>query len=489
MTGNPRDRRRALAATGLFWILIAAGSAPAGESAKDIEKALAGRLDGSGRSLDGVLDAYARIEAREAYSPAERLGIHDALVRKLREVGCGGARAVIERALRSSSRAERAARIVLLKVLAGGDAGLGEDGREACFSAALRAGDEETVRWAMKALSIAKWPRGIDLIIGRMREEEKRRQADSAIWIEGKACLYRVFGTGMQFFTADEFERYFREISRKIPDKRPDYMPAQAGQRTAVFFGELVIGRGPVFDIDLSSSMREEVTEYRTPAGKTWAPSDVTARKRKKFEWVKEELIQAVKNLVPPIRFNIIAYNGEITIWRGEGGRPVLVPASESYRADAIRFVERIETQVGTHTQQALEAAFAIADCDTVYLLSDGVPSGQSAQPPRIIEIVAALNYLRGARIIALGFMPEGQGTFDEPFLEKLAAENWGWYRRLNRDPRGEKIGGKHVQAHRGLGIRGGRDRARGGPPRVPAGARRARPRAMGGARRPRRGA
>ncbi|MBN1420129.1 MAG: hypothetical protein JXP34_15225 [Planctomycetes bacterium] len=438
MTRAPLDRRRALAAAGAV-VLLAAGSARAGETAKDLEKALADRLDGSGRSLDWVLDAYGRIEARESFAAAERLSIHDALVRKIREVGCRDARDEVERALRSSRRSDRAARILLLKALARGDGGLDEDGRAACFQAALGNSDDETVRWAMKALSIAKWPRGIDLVIERMRGEEKRRRADSEIWIEGKACLYRVFGTGMQFFTADEFQRHFQEIGRKIPDKRPDYLPAQAGQRTAVFFGELVIGRGPVFTIDLSSSMRQEVTEYRVPAGKTWAPSDVTQRKRKKFEWVKEELIQAVKNLVPPIRFNIVAYNGEITIWRGEGGRPVLVPASESYRAEAIRFVQEIETQVGTHTQQALEAAFAVADCDTIYLLSDGVPSGKSAPPPRIIEIVAAANYLRGARIIALGFKPEGQGSFDEAFLEKLADENWGWYRRLNRDPRAKK--------------------------------------------------
>lgn len=104
-----------------------------------------------------------------------------------------------------------------------------------------------------------------------------------------------------------------------------------------------------------------------------------------------------------------------------------------------MRFVQEIETHTGTWTQQALEAAFAIRDADTIYLLSDGVPSGRSARPPRILEIIAAKNYLRGVRIITLGFHPEGKGTFDEGFMRRLAGDHWGWYRRLNRDPRGKR--------------------------------------------------
>jgi len=48
--------------------------------------------------------------------------------------------------------------------------------------------------------------------------------------------------------------------------------------------------------------------------------------------------------------------------------------------------------------------------------------------PDQIRKRVAAMNYLRGARVVTYGFTGS-----KEDLMRGLASKNWGWFRSLNQ--------------------------------------------------------
>ena len=130
------------------------------------------------------------------------------------------------------------------------------------------------------------------------------------------------------------------------------------------------------------------------------------------------------------MNFNILTFSSGIEEWKSQ-----LVPTSESNKKKAVKFIEKIEADGVTVTDQAIAVAFSNVSLDTIYLITDGAPSHVGGQGGKelpsdareiinqILEDVPILNYLRGVRIFTLGF-PQAE----EKFLKKLSKQNSGTY-------------------------------------------------------------
>ena len=83
---------------------------------------------------------------------------------------------------------------------------------------------------------------------------------------------------------------------------------------------------------------------------------------------------------------------------------------------------------MGTNVFDTLEAALKDRRIDTIYLLTDGVPTrGRITEPGAILEEIGIQNRLRGVTIHCIAFGEESK------FLEDLAKQNGGQYRFVDR--------------------------------------------------------
>lgn len=210
---------------------------------------------------------------------------------------------------------------------------------------------------------------------------------------------------------------------------------------------------------------------------------------RVRIERAKKQLAEVVTSLPADARFAIFAYNGYamqapgggislppgtptdpkeplppkiggwewLSVWK----EPRLWPANEKLKAEAAEWVGQLKANGATFTFNALRAAFEVEGADTIVLLSDGAPTefdrekNTTMTTERILEEVRELNRFKRLRIDTFGFDPGmggaggGRGGFGggsrggrggggfggsplSEFLEKLAQENGGDYKRID---------------------------------------------------------
>lgn len=159
--------------------------------------------------------------------------------------------------------------------------------------------------------------------------------------------------------------------------------------------------------------------------------SMATGAREPRIEVAKRELIRAIEQLPETTLFNIVVYNSHITPWHES-----LAPASARWKAEAIAFVSAQQPTGKTSTYDAISIAMQLrSDLEAIYLLSDGAPSsGSLVQPDRILEAVSRMNRVRRLTINAIGLFggaaDEVRGL--EQFMQQLAANNYGEYRRID---------------------------------------------------------
>jgi hypothetical protein len=170
---------------------------------------------------------------------------------------------------------------------------------------------------------------------------------------------------------------------------------------------------------------------------------------RTKMDAEKRELINAILQLTPKVRFTIIFYSEEPMPWR-----PGLEPATDDNKLDAIKEVEKIGPWQGTDIYKSILAAFRVRESelvrgapgrpkttggpiledlgspvDEIFLLTDGVPTvGEMTDPDRLCGEITKLNKVRKVRIhtIAVGTPGKGVSPVDLKFMKRLAEENGG---------------------------------------------------------------
>jgi HEAT repeat protein len=108
-----------------------------------------------------------------------------------------------------------------------------------------------------------------------------------------------------------------------------------------------------------------------------------------RIEVATRELVKAVKSLNEKTLFNMATFAGHVAIWKTEGE----VPATEANKKKALAWIKRALLPRGaTNTYAALmEGLEKNRQVDTVYFLSDGIPSTGAYEVPE--EILIKLRY------------------------------------------------------------------------------------------------
>jgi Mg-chelatase subunit ChlD len=203
-------------------------------------------------------------------------------------------------------------------------------------------------------------------------------------------------------------------------------------------FGLTVTGQRMVFVLDVSGSMdtvdrvrRRAPQRARTSVGASKGRQPEASVSR--LERAKKQLVQVIQRLGVGVRFNIVTFSSpqEVVPWR-EG----LIAVSAEAKAEARQYVMGLRAGGVTATDVALETAFARRDADSIYLISDGVPTHLGGTKPGDTEAlmvaisrrVRELNLLRDVRVFTLGFPQVARGY---EFLAELARENGGRFIKI----------------------------------------------------------
>ncbi len=426
-----RWNRAALALLGATALCFPESRQALAEDAAQIRKSLVDRIEASPKSIFRVLREYNKIESRAQFDIFERHGIHTALLAALREVEGRMIARVAKAVLKRPAATEVPMKVLMMKVLIG-DKFPGKRKHRVKQLVRLTRNEQPRIQiWSVRLLADSRWEESIDALVEILRTEEIEHDAKSLLWNVASGELYRLLGTAAwQGTTADVIEAHWEKSDKKIPENADHELLGSKG-KTIAFFGDMISPQS-VFVIDSSGSMGQTATVTRgRPRGKNTVGKDErNGPKKPKIEIVKKELERSLSRLQAHFDFNVVSYDRGIHPWRpGESLR--LEKASASNLESAITYAQQLKPGSGTNIHAALAAALAVPDVETVYLLSDGAPSvGGGADA--IEKRLAAMNYLRGVRVITYGFAAEEEGSFDEDLMKRLARSAWGWYRRLN---------------------------------------------------------
>jgi hypothetical protein len=164
------------------------------------------------------------------------------------------------------------------------------------------------------------------------------------------------------------------------------------------FYGIRVFERRMVFVLDISGSM--DLGEARI------------------------QLQNAYHALNAAESFNIIAYHDAVFAWKSE-----LMPATAANKQDADAWILRLPGGGATDIFGAMQTAFTKAwsgdKAETMYIVTDGLPTAGAVQNPvQILTAVRQWNADKNIMLHTIGIGPQQ----DKSFLESLAGQNRGRY-------------------------------------------------------------
>ncbi len=417
----------ALAAGALAALPLTAAEPKSDEAANALavfERLLERRAANAGE----VLRQYAAIEAGLRFDAGGRARLHAGLVAALRKLEDPALASTAETVLNSWGNSQWPAKVVMLKAMLASKFPMTREKRVAHFVAMARGSHFRLSIWGLRLLGDSRWPEAIDALLELLKAEEAKAGGGTVILTIIGAELYRVLGAeAPQGATSARIEHNWKKLGRKVPGKADYSLPAESGP-TVSFFGDLISPRA-VFLIDVSSSMRQETTLAPRGSRRSVAAAETGERRERKVAIVKRELERCLGQLQAWYKFNLAGYHAKVLPWR----RGLALESASSANIDsAKRYARDLETDRGTNIFDAVKLALPVDELDTIYLLSDGAPS-VGGNPAAIERMVGDFNYLVGARIITYGFAAADRGIYDEAFMQRLASENRGWYRRLNK--------------------------------------------------------
>ena len=170
------------------------------------------------------------------------------------------------------------------------------------------------------------------------------------------------------------------------------------------FFGLNISSDRACFVLDLSGSMN-----FKTKSGKT------------RLARLKTEMDKFLERFPAGDLFNIIFFGNDAQRWR-----PNLSPMTDELRAKTRSHVERLDAPGATAVYDGLVAAFEDPLIDTIYLLTDGSPSGGTIDD--IDEIIMQVNRWNSLRHVVIHSIAVGR---DSPLLRRLSADSHGDYIRV----------------------------------------------------------
>jgi hypothetical protein len=198
-----------------------------------------------------------------------------------------------------------------------------------------------------------------------------------------------------------------------------------AGARTAAlprstqatFFQVPILSTRVLFILDLSGSMRDP-----SPEGPLT-----------KLDVAKRGMVETVRALPPETRFGFLGLGcdamgryaeRERKTWQG---KLVLLPAAPPVKADAERYIRRLQASGWTNLYDAIEYAFTQPDADTIYLYTDGGASkGAFVATGEILSELRKMNRFRRIAIHTVE-VPGARNTPDnQRLLEEIARATGG---------------------------------------------------------------
>jgi len=212
------------------------------------------------------------------------------------------------------------------------------------------------------------------------------------------------------------------------------------------YFGIEVSSKRLGLVVDISSSMRQlvavkaeslEEDEEEEAVGGEGRTRVAPAKKKKKkpggivvkdgkamkIDILKKEMTRLLKKLPADTFLNMISFDATFRPWQ-----KALQPLKGKGRAKALSYVARITTGSGTNVFDTLEFALKDKRVDTIYLLTDGLPTrGRLTAPEAILTEIKLLNRTRGVTIHTIAFGAESN------LLRQLAEQNGGQYRFVDR--------------------------------------------------------
>ncbi len=324
---------------------------------------------------------------------------------------------------------------------------------EGCVAAVLPLLDSK--EWqvrssAIQCLGKLRVKEAVEPLIERLRKDEGRLREEAMLALQST--------TGFEYGEdADQWQKWWDGVKANfvLPTdaelaKRKEVRAASnsaygGDKKTIDFAGVKTKSRHLLFVIDTSGSMEDLIAEP-----KNFKLKDRAYKSLIKLDIVKDELCRTVDALEPEVRFDILTFATDVKFWKG-----TLIGANLVNKSAAKDFIQRLKPIGGasqnfkaraglggsaglaggkTNTYAALMAAFDASnpsagydkrytsDIDTMFVVSDGVPStGDYVEKDDILAEVRRVNSLRKIVINTISI-----GEMDHALLEQLANQNGG---------------------------------------------------------------
>jgi HEAT repeat protein len=324
---------------------------------------------------------------------------------------------------------------------------LARQGMETGYDAAVRAfrsKDEGMREAALDAFQILRDLRVVSMLIKALKED------DEEFCKRVEQCLIVLTGcTEEHDGEPASWRKWWKKNKKSVQEKAPAPGAGAGGQGKAVktgttFYGIPTHSNNVMFIIDVSGSMAVPIN---LPEGIALAPKGAKAqpgvgpRVATRLGLAKWELKKAIGGLSEKSQFNIIYYSVGANVF----SKSKMCLATSSKKKSAYAFVDHLVADGGTNIAEALERAFTLtgtkeqknlkAGIDTIYFLSDGMPSmGKLLEPDRILEWVEDRNRIRKIVIHSICLMSKRKGAGPpgedpakmEDFMRRLAEDNGG---------------------------------------------------------------
>lgn len=195
-----------------------------------------------------------------------------------------------------------------------------------------------------------------------------------------------------------------------LPEPRARVGPRPQHTSSRISFRRLpVVSRRLSFVLDASRSMEKP------------APG---AKGKSRWDLVVRDLCAVLDRLPSSARFNVILFRTEPEAWKRN-----LTAATRGARRSCRKWVEGVKPSGWTNLYDAVALALEDDQVDTLYVLTDGVPSrGSETRRRGILAELALLNRYRLVQINCVqAGSSEGLGKSWRGFLEELATAHEGW--------------------------------------------------------------
>ncbi len=283
--------------------------------------------------------------------------------------------------------------------------------------------------------------KALDMLIGRMSSEGGR------VRDEINRSVYQLAGMERDW-TQDQWAKWwnhmkkFRDLEKRMKDvldaekkRREKEMPAKDGRRTVAgprktkpptYYGIKVYARAVGYVIDYSLSMNQGFSvskEWQQRLGRVY-------NGRTRMEVVKEEIAQALKELDPRTRVNMVFFNDRVRVWKNApvpagsaadsaaGAVRALNPSGQTNYYDALRAVLAYENEGASW-----RASFADTP-DTLFFLTDGSPTdGEITKADELLGWWHERNRFARLKVHVIAM---GNTGVDITFLRTFANKNGG---------------------------------------------------------------